>query len=247
MEAAKSKGNYKYYVLITGQDYPIKSNDTIYQTLMEHYPMNWIDSYGVDDALAHGVTWVTKIKHRYVSQPMKRFFRHTFGNKLYYSSKFGTLLRGFAGAYSLGMTALGVHVDKMIKKTPYTYSAGSHFWMLTDQAVDHVLSVYHNDKQLTHIFNHVRTPEESYFQTVLSAMPGVQIPNPYGQFESPLKQMDNPALRLIKWFDGDKPFICHPGSWGVQDMEIIAHASALFARKFDEDDPVLDLIDKQLR
>jgi hypothetical protein len=247
LEEAQLHGAYKYFILISGQDYPIKSNDFIYNTLMANYPMNWIDSYEVNDALAHGIMWVDTIKKRYIAQSIKRYFMSTLGSKTYYSPRRGLLFRGIVDWYSTLRTILGFPISKKLGKLNYSYSAGSHFWMLPDISVNHILSVYHKDKKLTRIFKHVRSPEESYFQTVLSSLPNAQIPYPYNQYESPLQEMDNPALRLIKWFDGDKQLICHPGAWGVQDFPIIANAAALFARKFEEDDEVLDLIDKQLR
>ena len=56
---------YKYYILLTGQDYPIKSNDYIYEKLSNDYPISYIDMYGVEESFSKGVSWVEHIGYSY--------------------------------------------------------------------------------------------------------------------------------------------------------------------------------------
>ena len=56
---------YQYYMLLTGQDYPIKSNDYIYEKLSNDYPISYIDMYGVEESFSKGVSWVEHIGYSY--------------------------------------------------------------------------------------------------------------------------------------------------------------------------------------
>lgn len=74
---------------------------------------------------------------------------------------------------------------------------GSHFGMLLDIVVKHILDKYDNDSIINDLFRHIAAGE-SYFQILLSTIFDVIIPEPYGRFENQEKTMDKPALRLIK-------------------------------------------------
>lgn len=245
VKLAWNTSNYLYYVLLTGQDYPIKSNDTIFKKLFDSYPISYIDMYGVDDAYVAGVEWVKNIGYRYFSQAMRKNLQNLVGNRFYYSSK-GLVLKVFPKCCDKLMTMLGYSPRKKIKGAGYTYSAGSHFWMLPDVAVHHVIDRYDNDERLNSIFHHVAAPEESYFQTVLSTMHDLKLPQGMlEQFDNPHKEMDNPALRLIKWYDCGMHTNGHPAIWKMSDKEEIDKAKALFARKFDMsiDSNIMDYLD----
>lgn len=244
-EAISCHQDYKYYILITGQDYPIKSNNYIYDTLMSSYPMDFIDMYGLIDARNHGVQWVEHLGHSYFSQRLRHYIRKTIGNSFYFSPR-GKIVKAPAIIYDKFMSHLRYTPRKAIAKTEYTYSAGSHFWTLTDTSIMFIKDRYENDKHINSIFRHTPVPEESYFQTILSAKRDLRLPEMYDQFKSAEKKMDNPALRLIKWYENGVHTSGHPALWKKEDFAFIQSAKALFARKFDEntDIDIYTLIDK---
>lgn len=230
---AAYRGDYLYYVLLTGQDYPIKSNDYIYKKLYASYPTAYIDMYGVNDAFLSGVKWVENIGYSYFSQSLRKKLQCTLGNKFYYSS-YGRIVKILPRIYDILMTHFSYSPRKRIKETVYTYSAGSHFWILPDVAVRHIINVFEHDTNINDIFRHIAAPEESYFQTVLSSMDNLELPdNMLAQFENVNKEMDNPALRLIKWYENGKHTNGHPAIWNMNDIPIIGKAEALYARKLD--------------
>lgn len=238
-----SQRGYKYYILLTGQDYPIKSMDTIYKTLMENYPICWIDSYGVEDAAKHGVGWVEHVGHKRFSQKIRRRLQHIVGNRFYYSQA-GKFAKIPVVVYDRIMNLITDPPRTKVKRLGFTYSVGSHFWILPDVAIAHLLHVYEDNKALSDTFRHTAAPEESYFQTALSTFDEAIIPEPYGQFESKEAEMDNPALRLIKWYEDGVHTSGHPASWSCEDIDFIRKSKALFARKFDGTPAVLNLIDE---
>lgn len=246
IKAAQKKDRYAYYVLLTGQDYPIKSNDIIYETLMNSYPTCWIDSYGLDDAYKHGMMWVENVGHKRFSQRARRLAQKIVGAKFYYSH-YGKIVKIPIIALDVLSNMFMPSPRKLVIKNEFTYSAGSHFWMLPDLAVNHIISVYDNNEKLSYVFKHSSAPEETYFQTALSTMPKAKIPDPYVQLDSIEKEMDNPALRLIKWYENGKKTSGHPATWTISDFDVIMKAKALFARKFEENSDIIKIIDSKLR
>ena len=244
-DLAVRTGKYKYFILLTGQDFPIKSNDFIYNKLMASYPMCWIDMYDVEEASKHGVKWVNKIGFSYTSQRARRGLLSLVGSKFYFSPS-GKIVKLFAVIYDKIQTICSYVPRNELKKLSYKYSAGSHFWMLPDIAVTHILNNFKKDKALTKIFRHIAAPEESYFQTSLSAMEGLLLPDEFIQFSSPQNEMDNPSLRLIKWYEHGIKTDGHPAIWKLEDLSFIMQSKSLFARKFDEtvDSGIIDQFER---
>ena len=189
---------YKYYVLLTGQDYPIKSNDEIYKCLLDSYPMDYIDMYGCDEGYSKGIDWVGSLGKTYFAQGLRNKLSKLVGNQFYFSPK-GRSIRAIAVVCDYIMTVLGFVPRDAIKKTKYTYSAGSHFWMLTDSSAKFLYNCYITDDNINRIFKYAPAPEESYCQTILSAKPDIRLPDIYSQLKSHDLHMDGPHLRLIKW------------------------------------------------
>lgn len=247
MNAAYTKGKYMYYVLLTGQDYPIKNNDFIYKKLYDSYPTAYIDMYGVNEAYSIGIEWVRNIGYSYFSQSLRKKIQNLVGNKFYYSP-YGRIVKILPKIYDLLMTRLRYSPRKQIEETEYTYSAGSHFWILPDVAIKHIIDKFRHDTNINDIFHHIAAPEESYFQTVLSSMNELKLPEEMlTQFENINNEMDNPSLRLIKWYENGKHTNGHPAIWKMDDVPIINKAEALFARKFNMtvDSLIIDYLDKK--
>lgn len=243
---AYSGGEYLYYTLLTGQDYPIKPNHVIKDVLTSAYPMAYVDMYGVEEAKLHGVRWVENIGCHYYSQDVRRLLLKIVGPKRYYRSAMKWIKIPALFVDRL-RSIFGTSPKHLINELGYTYCAGSHFWSLPDYAVEHILECYGNDLRIKHIFCNISAPEESFFQTVLSTCKNLRIPDPYVQFTSHLEEMDNPALRMIKWYENDVHTSGHPAIWTKKDLQMLKQAKALFARKFEYiDDGVLDAIDAEL-
>lgn len=245
---AISTDNYKYYIYLSGQDYPIKSNNEIYDCLMNSYPMDFIDMYGCEEGYEKGMTWVGDLGKKRFSQRFRRFLRKTVGENYLYSPK-GRPVRAIAVAFDYFMTFVGESPRNAIKKTEYTYSAGSHLWILTDSSARFVYDRYLNDKTIIKIFRYAPVAGETFVQTILSAKKDIVIPDAYQQLLGPDYHMDGPNKHLIKWYENGKPTNGHPGIWKTEDIDYLLKARAFFARKFDEkiDSNVLDALDKFLK
>lgn len=122
------------------------------------------------------------------------------------------------------------HRDRSCRDLPrgLDFASGSAYWTLRAAEARWVLSFLGNRPEVERFFRHTFAPDEMFFHSILAA--------------SPFRRELQPPLRHIDWSAGGS----HPRTLGVQDFEALCASTALFARKFPADDPVLDLIDREL-
>lgn len=110
--------------------------------------------------------------------------------------------------------------------------AGSAWTVLSRGFVEYVIWGWDNLPRLLLMYytNFVSSPE-GYFQTLVCNVPELA------------KNTLNHDLHYISW---DYPPKQHPHILGINDTDKIIESNAAFARKFKQDDPVLDVIDEKL-
>ena len=145
--AMKSDPAPDWYALISGSDYPIRSNPDLHEYLSrsahEHInlvnlpspetrkPLAWLETFHFEGARG---------------RPMpKRVFLHQLNRLLekYYKRDFRPILGDMR---------------------PY---AGSQWWMLSQDAVRHVVAFTHANPRFVKFFRHVLIPDEMYFHIIL--------------------------------------------------------------------------------
>lgn len=145
--AAKSNPPPDWYALISGSDYPIRSNPDLYdylsQSTQEHInlvnlpspetrkPLAWLETFHFEGSRG---------------RPMpKRVFLHQLNRLLekYCKRDFRPILGDMR---------------------PY---AGSQWWVLSRDAVRHVMEFTHENPRFVRFFRHVLIPDEMYFQIIL--------------------------------------------------------------------------------
>ncbi|KAM3310987.1 hypothetical protein ACQJBY_031574 [Aegilops geniculata] len=116
--------------------------------------------------------------------------------------------------------------------TAFKLYTGSAWMALSRDFVEYVVWGWDNLPRtlLMYYANFVSSPE-GYFQTVLCNAPGF------------VDTVANHDLHHIQW---DVPARQHPRALGLADRDVMMGSDALFARKFERDDPVLDVIDADL-
>ncbi|KAL1325599.1 hypothetical protein HN51_035651 [Arachis hypogaea] len=116
--------------------------------------------------------------------------------------------------------------------TAFKLFTGSAWMVLSRAFVEYVVWGWDNLPRtlLMYYANFVSSPE-GYFQTVICNNPELA------------KTIVNSDLHYISW---DIPPKQHPHVLSINDTEKMIASNAAFARKFRQDDPVLDVIDKKL-
>jgi hypothetical protein len=246
---AHSKGKYKYYILLSAQDYPIKNLNYILKFLIKSYPREFLDFTKVEDN-----TWCEKWGQKVFNQNFRMKLYDLIGGGLYFS-KIGSILRAPIKLIIDNVQTIinGKPIDNL-RNMGLTYSAGSQFWMLTDMAIEYILQVVNGKEgKLKTIFKRSRCPDESFFQTVLADSPYVdKIKNKetFIEYSDPrITRMDRTyTLRFIFDFKDGKSS-GHPYNLSSKQLDILINANSLFARKFDinENCKIIDQLDNHIK
>lgn len=123
-------------------------------------------------------------------------------------------------------------LSKVFSLNHGSYIAGSAWMVLSRAFVEYVVWGWDNLPRtlLMYYANFISSPE-GYFQTVVCNVPELA------------KTVINSDLHYISW---DNPPRQHPHVLSINDTDKMIASNAAFARKFKQDDPALDVIDKNL-
>lgn len=211
---------FDYVILISGQDYPTKSNNQIEKTLresggqsfMEYFALpsgHWLDEGG----------GLNRIKYRHVH----------LGNRaipLFRKNRYLQFIPDRLWSALVEILPLERSLPGGFK--PY---GGSSWWCLTRECIEYIGGFVEENPDFVKFFKHVKIPEEIFFQTVLMN----------SRYKN---KIINDSMRYIIWPTGSR----HPATLGKQNFASIMDSNKLFARKFDVtvDAEVLDMIDEKI-
>ncbi|MBO5702774.1 MAG: hypothetical protein J6S71_10075 [Clostridia bacterium] len=234
INTAKRNGDYKYFILMSGQCYPLDRIDRIVSYLDAHYPEPFIEIIAPTEH-----NYVKKnFKHVYI---LKRFKLKTYDFlKKHFSFKGYRVLRYIPGGFVFAVSTLKELFVKSpkrrLEKMGYSVYCGSQWWILPDHIIEKAESAY-NDKAFCKAVSDTFSCDETFFQTVIM--------NHQKECGVELDSDNNFVNR--KWFyifDGG-----HPITLTKSQADQIKESGMLFARKFDidVDSKVLDEIDCNIK
>jgi len=208
-----------YAVLLTGQDYPIKTHAEITAKLetgggksfLSHFPLP--SRIWPNQGMERIERWHCRIMGRYLPFPRNENDRHVpwlprFVERLLLPDK---------RRFYPGMKPFG----------------GGGYWCLSHEAVEYVYAYVRVNPRYVRFFKTVYIPDELFFQTILMNSP------------LHLKLIDD-DLRQIDWSDRRPGRF--PAIFEVKDIDMLMTSQKLFARKFDTtiDGEILELIDTRI-
>jgi hypothetical protein len=233
IRTAKKHGNYHYFVLMSGQCYPLFKMDDIYAYLKSGYPEPYIEI--VAPTSEHYVR--RNFRHVYC---LKRFKLRSYAFlKKHFSYKAFRCLRYIPGGFVFAVSRIKEWFCKSpkarLQRMGYPMYCGSQWWILPDTVIDNVLIEYDNKKFCKAVYD-TFSCDETFFQTTImkhAADNGIVLD-------------DNGNFMNRRWFfifDGGHPIILKKDHY-----QQIMSSGMLFARKFEmEADDVLDMIDRGVR
>lgn len=238
IKTAKACGDYKYFLLLSGQDYPIKPMKYINKKLNDNYPKPFIDCTPYDKH-----NWVSS-KFSYNDKTMK-LRKYLLGKR-----------KGPLSTYSLG--AIDVILRKLVKYLHIDYYTsltkqnielfgGSEWWILPDIGVNYIISEYDSGKSYIKDLLGVRTPDETFFQIMTMRSPSRNLVD-----VNPKDKVSQSCKTFAYFHCKGKPFVGHPYEFTISDIELLSEKSERddfwFARKFDLtiDSKVFDLVEEKL-
>lgn len=233
LKFAKNNGNYGYFCLLSGQDYPIKSLNFIINRLNELYPKPLIDCtpYDKSNWISSGFKRIRFVDmHNMVHNVTKnRFLRNIMMLPIY--------IIEFIATFILGSPI------KRLNKIHCKLYGGSAWWILPKPVVEEVIQQIDMNTELVKAFKLKTTPEETFFQTItmkteLSNLVDI----------NPIDAVAQNCETFAYFQDVDKEPTGHPYIFTINEFKKIQNLPHLFARKFDIniDSAILDKIDSEI-
>jgi len=209
---------FDYVILLSGQDYLIKTNAYIKMFLQDNQGKEFIENFPLpcskwkEGGLRRIEYWHIFWNDKYFCIPEKQEFKFPITSFLY---SFFILLLPKKRKLPEGFAIYG----------------GSQFWCLTGECVKWINIFVKQNPKFVKRFNYTSCSDEIFFQTLI--------------LNSPFKdKVVNDNMRYIDWADN----VYHPRNLEKNDFEKIRQSEKLFARKFDasKDSDILDMIDEMI-
>lgn len=231
-----TKKKYKYFILLSGQCYPIKPIKYIENELEKIYPKPIIDCTPYDTN-----NW---IYHKFNVNRVIIFFRG-WGDKNIKRKFYKILFKSFVKILQLFFITLRITSKNFMDKEKKEIYGGSAWWILPDDIIEFILKEYTeiNNRYVNILLNDVWTPEEIFFQTVV--MNGLF----KKQIElNPKEMISQNCKTWAYFFDENKSFNGHPHIFTKEEFTKLVNNNFWFARKFDinVDSKILDMIDEKI-
>jgi hypothetical protein len=221
---AKNCYDFDYYLLLSGMDYPIKSNEEIFRFFETNMGKSFIQytslpteklNYGGMDRIYGYSYTLLKKRQTYVPYSLKPKFNLK-----------GHILNALLSIYSLPQKS------RKNYKHAKTFYYGSQWWMLHKNAVKSILDFLDSNPDYLNFHKYTLIPDEIFFQTIL-----------LNHHDSKNLNIINNNYRFMVWEQNCN----HPKFLGIEDFDSILHSSDLFARKFEENSEILKSINKMTR
>lgn len=206
-----TKNEYAYVHLLSGQDLPLKDQDTIH---------NFFGSYPEDSNFIEYSEgeWNEEIIQRvngynYIFTGHQRLV----GNKLIGIPRL-YLIRVLRHSFLLIQK-----IFRYKKKWPFKLYRGTNWVSLSLKSVKYLVD---KKEEILKQFKRTIIPDETYKHTYLKL----------GGFDATIRSRslgNSPGLRLMDWGRGNDKG--NPHTWTIADWEELSHAKEIFARKFSSD------------
>ena len=193
---------YDYAVLLSGQDFPIKSNAYINKYLENHVGDNFIDVISHDNSLFEG--YMKRTEMYYFSFMQRRTFISKSIRKMY-------------------MVLLG-NIKSLKRKHPanLNFEFGSQWWVLSLDFLNWVIMFLDQNPFYSEFYKHSMAPDESFFQTLIVSSPFCETIRPSLTFLTWNSSDNHPDALAVKdvakVIDSDNYLFCRK----IEDTKVIS-------------------------
>jgi hypothetical protein len=249
----KVGSEFDYFHLLSGQDYPLKQNDDIFDFFKKHngkeFMYYWKMFPKKGEKFYKNHPWG---KHRQLFR-LNRFNFPWMGKtftipelnslRLIEKPLFNTLkvfLSEFKTYKDLGTAKeefWRLFFSRILPKSrdydvDFEFYGGKTWFSFSKELINHIVQEHNNTPKWKKFFKYSLIPDESYFHTItMNSKFSDNVVNDY--------------LREVEWEGGDGT---HPLIWTSNDFERLSCTKNFWARKFEDDvdSEILDLIDSKL-
>lgn len=229
--------HYDYFVLLSGQDYPIKPMKWIEEQLAKSYPMPYIESYSISEK-GEKAAVVKYNRNRWLLCYRDWVLNNFHGIPGKFFQGIGMLLRN-------GLKLCGQTPAQKLFKQGITVYMGSAWWVLPDQLIEPVFNAYKEKDTLTEtLIAESYTPEETFFQTICR----IKSYEKFFAFNGGKEGLRNCKTYTDFGRQSKREPVCHPYILTVNDFERLEKTHCWFARKFDDtvDSEIIKKIKREL-
>lgn len=230
----QSGNHYRYFCLLSGQDYLIKPIQYICDELKANYPKPYIDCTPYDKS-----GWMyKKLRWNVFTNKIRLKIDTLFKNRR--RNPIRVALMVLLLLLSKCMHCVMPSLYHQIQKNADVYG-GSAWWILPDTAVQYIYKRYECPDKTVSLLLQAITPEELFFQTLAMQSPIKD--------EIEVNPKDAVAQNCKTWayfYDDDKPPTNHPYTFTVNEFAKLKKSNRWIARQFDEtvDSEILDMLDE---
>lgn len=223
---ALPNGDYpEWVILLTGQDFPLKTPEGIAGFLAAHPGECFIEAKPLHEFPAD---WLDRVQFwHFRLGPWRLPWPAPLWNNLYNRSfNFNFATGRFARQWNR-LVRLSPRRRRLLP--PHRIYGGSSYWCLPGEAVRIVMTFVRQNPGFVRFFRHVDVPDEFFFQTILAN-------------SSLAPRITGHNLTFIDW---ETPNPTLPRVFESEDMARLRQQPELFARKFDSSrfPGVLDLLE----
>lgn len=230
-----------YFIFLTAQDYPIKSNDFIEKYLIKNYPKPLFDihPWSRDNWAYH------KFKTFYYHKP-RTFIRSRLNSRTY--TNFGRLIRAPFEVPTILFEKIVTKIKgspySILKKRGYNLFGGAPWWLFPDYIVKYIIQNLRSS-DIFRVLKNTKTPDETILHTFLMNSP---FKHEFIVYDSGDPKRYTHTFEIFS--DDRRPSVTgHPHNLDYKDFDNLISQPHLFARKFDInfDSRIYDLLDIHLK
>lgn len=230
----ETDGQTGHCVLLSGQDYPLRSGEEIRDFLASHPENNFINIYPIPDP-----------KKKSEGGGRERLISYTFDcrnpkdnrmkAKIQPRSMKPKTVLGFCRLMRYRRDVLPFACRAWLHRREYPKGLSECFnemWMVLNMdAVKYLLEAWDEHPEYRDYYRYTHVPDETAFGAILMG-------------NEKMRESIRSMLHYVCW---ERRNNGSPKTLGVEDVRtIIKKEDVLFARKFDEDSPALDYIDDEI-
>lgn len=150
LQEANTIGEYDYFILLSGADYPIKSNAYIFQFLQQHKGEEFINLCKMPEM---NKTF-DRVEYFYIENA-RDFAASSLSKRVINKSlRFALFKRKYPKPYS-----------------HFTLYAGNQWWVLSKRCVDYILHFITHNSEYVDFYKYTLIPDELFFHTIIGNSP----------------------------------------------------------------------------
>ncbi|TVM00769.1 MAG: glycosyl transferase [Candidatus Brocadia sp. WS118] len=201
-----NKKHYDRYIIISGEDIPIKTNSEIKDFFCNN-TKEYFEYSQLPRSVWGGNGGFDRIDYYYLNS-LNRGISNRVKRKVY------KILEGINAQVIIPF----MKKNGICRRMNIKYFGGTNWMNLTDNCTNQILDYIKNNKQYVNSFKHTRCADEIFFQTIIcNYTHGIEL--------------ENNSLRYVDWKKGPET----PRILRMEDYEELEKSICLFARKFNQE------------